>query len=426
LRAAPAGRSFDPILIGSNVPLYTMQVTTSATEQVSQRQAVTLKRPYVVLLAGIVIGFNLVTLILVQANNANCQKGDFKMFYAAAVALKAGHSADLYNPDYYLNFQSQLLPSLPLTEIRVYTHPPYELLVFWPLAYLPYTVACYGWIAITLLLAIVCARLLSGYAAVLGLFPLLVALLQQQDSVLTLLILTGCWLALSKGRNDWAGFLLGLALFRFQFVLPLALILMFWKPRLLKGFALAAALVAALSFALVGSAGLRSYVNYMSSMAHASSAAVNEHGYTVDPRTFPSLRGLAYEVAGGGGGQSASPAVKRILPAALGLLELLGLVFAWRFMRSDAPGEIKFAFAVLGGLLLSPYLLMHDLVLLAIPFTLLPEGRARWALLPFYVAPFIYWFYPHSQAWLALLLVAGCWLTAFPNPETSTVYDARS
>jgi hypothetical protein len=247
---------------------------------------------------------------------------------------------------------------------------------------------------------------------VLGLFPFLVALLEQQDSVLAFLIVIGCWLALRKDRDTWAGFLLGFALFRFQFVVPFTLILLFWKPKLFKGLAVSATLVVGLSWAMVGVTGLRSYVNYMSAMAQASSAAVTQHGYIVDPRTNPTLRGLVYELAGRGG-ESASPVGARILSTTIGLIELLFLVFAWRFMRGDAAAEEKFSFAVLAGLVLSFYLLMHDLVLLALPFMLLRGLKARWTILPFYFAPLIFWFYPHSQAWLALLLILGCLLIAF-------------
>ena len=370
-----------------------------------------LRHAFVPLLGGVLIALNLVFFLLVQRNNASLEKGDFKMFYSAAIALRTGHSAELYNRDFYIPFQRQLVPSLPLQDVKVYTHPPYELLVFWPLSYLSYKAACYSWLAISFLLAVVCGRMLWEYAAVLALFPLLATMLEQQDSVLALLIVVSCWLALRQGRDGWAGFFLGLALFKFQFVIPLVLVLLFWKPKVLKGFAFSAAVVVLLSLAMVGTAGLRSYAGYISAMAHDSEAAVSQL-YKVDPRTNPTLRGLAYELAGGGG-ESVSPTAARVLPVAVGLFDVLCLLLAWRFMRRELPAEIKFGFAVLVALLLSFHLLMHDLTLLALPFVLLRGLRARWPLVPFYLAPLIYLFYPHSQAWLALLLVASCGLMAF-------------
>ena len=90
-------------------------------------------------------------------------------------------------------------------------------------------------------------------------------------------------------------------------------------------------------------------------------------------------------------------------------------------MRSGTSPERKFAFAIMAGLTLSFYLLMHDLVLLALPFCLLRGRAAQWSLIPFYIAPLIYCFYPHSQAWLALLLIAGCGLIAFDKTLSGPV-----
>ncbi len=406
-----------------------MQHTSFATSRERQSDALKSQRSDTALVAALLIALNLIAFVLVQRGNPDFEKGDFKMFYTAAIALRSGHASDLYTRDLHVSMQRQLLPSLPLSDVKVYTHAPYELLVYLPLSFLPYTAACYCWLALTLLLAVLCGRMLPGYAAVLGLFPFLVVMLEQQDSVLVLLILLGCWLALRRDLDSRAGFLLGLGLFRFQIIIPLALMLLFWKPKLLRGFALSATLVGLLSLVMVGPAGLRAYVGYVSAMAHDSAAAVSQR-YQIDPRTNPTLRGLAYELTSRGA-VSVSPTTARLLPASLGLAYLLSLAFAWKFMRTKTNPEVKFAFAVLLALLLSFHLLMHDLVLLALPFVLLRGHLSRWPLLPFYFAPLIYCFYPHAQAWLALLLVSSCFLIMFPGssarfPLVRTHYDAHS
>ena len=263
-----------------------MPPTTLAANHEEQGGLANSPHPGIVLLAAALVAFNFLAFILVQRNNSNFEKGDFKMFYSAVMALRTGHAADLYSREFYVSFQRQLLPSLPPQDVKVYTHPPYELLIFWPLSFLSYKAACYCWLAITLLLAVVCGRMLRSYLAVLALFPLLATLLQQQDSVLALLILIGAWLAFRRDRDEWAGFLLGLALFKFQLVLPLALVLLFWKPKMLKGFAPSAILVFLLSLVMVGPPGLRSYAGYLSGMAHDSESAVSRF-YKVDPRTDP-------------------------------------------------------------------------------------------------------------------------------------------
>jgi hypothetical protein len=164
-------------------------------------------------------------------------------------------------------------------------------------------------------------------------------------------------------------------------------------------------------------------------MARDSEVAVSEF-YKVDPRTNPTLRGLTYELAARGN-ESVSPRIARFLPVAVGLLDVLCVVFAWRFLRSESPREVKLAFAILIALLLSFHLLMHDLILLALPFVSLRQDLpARWPLIPFYLAPLIFLFYPHSQAWLASLLMISCCLIVFPRladrPFVRIHRDSRS
>jgi len=365
------------------------------------------------ILAGLVIGLNAALFLLVQRANADLLRGDFKMFYTAALALRSGHASELYSRDLYVTLQRQLLPALSLYDVKVYTHPPYELLVFWPLSFLGYKAAGYCWLAVSILLGLLCGRLLPGYAAVLGLFPFLAMLLEQQDSVLALLLLIACWRALREAREVRAGILLGLALFKFQIVVPLALLLLFWRPAIWKGLAISSAVVVLLSYALAGPAGMRSYARYVSSMAQDSAAAVSAR-YRMDPRTNPTLRGLTYEILSRGG-ESAPPLAAHVMPFALGLLDLLCIGAAAKFMRGNAGPEAKFSVAVLAALLVSFHLLMHDLLWLALPFVLLRGSRARQPLLIFYLAPLVYLFYPSSQAWLALVIVLSFWLVIVPG-----------
>lgn len=379
-------------------------------------------RPGRLILAVLVIGLNAAFFLLIQRSNADLLKGDFKMFYTAAVALRSGHAADLYNRDYYMSMQHRLLPSLPGSDTKTYTHPPYELIIFWPLSFFSYKVAGYCWLATSILLGIACGRMLGSYVAVLGLFPFLAMLLEQQDSVLALLILIGCWRAWRGGREVLAGFLLGLALFKFQMVIPLAVVLLFWRPAIWKGLAISGAMVVLISAAMVGPAGMLSYARYVSSMAGDSTAAVSAR-YQMDPRTNPTLRGLTYEIVSRGR-ESAPPVVARIMPFAVALLDLLCLAAAAKFMLSDAAPEAKFSVAVLSALLVSFHLLMHDLLWLALPFVLLRGSRSRWPLSIFYVAPVVYLFYPTSQAWLALVIITAFCLVLVPG-RRRMAYEAN-
>ncbi|MFI5095210.1 MAG: glycosyltransferase 87 family protein [Candidatus Acidiferrales bacterium] len=360
------------------------------------------------LVASLLIGLNLLLVIGLQASNYRIVSGDWKMYYTAALALRSSHRAELYNPDVYSATQQRLLPGLPSDEVKTYTHTPYELLAYLPFSFLPYRAAAYAWMVLTLLLAVLCGRLLGSYTAVLGLAALIPVLVYQQDSVIALLLLTLCWRLLRSDKLVLAGLLLGLALFKFPLVLPLTLLLGLWKPRLMKGFAVSGAVVFTVSLLLVGSAGLHSYADYIWRMARDSSAAVSQQ-QQVDPRHMPTLRGVIYQIASGGTRVGPPWTLPVTALAALALL-----LAGWKFMRSGAPSELKFSMALLLAILLSYHLLLHDLVLLAIPVILLRNYFARLLLLPFYCAPLLVLFYPNGQAWLGLLLVGACaglWLT---------------
>ena len=357
------------------------------------------------LLIFLAITLNLIVLVMFERGNRDLVKGDFKMYYTAAVALRTGHTADVYDPSYHDRAQRELMPSITPRYIKSYTHPPYELLIFLPFSLLGYQVARVCWLVVSLGLAALCGRLLRSYAAVFALFPLVLVLFEQQDSLLTLLALIGCWFAIRRGKDALGGFILGLALFRFPIIVPLAAILFLWRPRILRGLLISGSVVVILSVALVGPDGMRSYIRYVHGMASSSVTAVNDY-YKMDPRHNPTLRGLVYQVASGGG-ETVSPRIAPLIPVATGILYLGALVFAWKVMRSKAQPEVKYSAAILVALLLSFHLLVQELILLALPLVLLRGFKAQWALAPFCAAPFVLLFYPDSQAWLALLLVAA-------------------
>jgi lipid-A-disaccharide synthase-like uncharacterized protein len=166
------------------------------------------------------IALNLLIFFLVQYGNRDLQRGDFKMFYTAAVALRSGHRADLYDPSLHMALQQKIVPDLPRSEAKVYTHPPFELLAYLPLSFFSYRTACYLWLAIFLALSFVAARALGNYVPVFGSFPMLIAVLEQQDSILILLAAVGCWAALRKERWMLAGVMLGAGLIRFPIFIP--------------------------------------------------------------------------------------------------------------------------------------------------------------------------------------------------------------
>src|SRR5206468_3528174 len=84
-------------------------------------------------------------------------------------------------------------------------------------------------------------------------YPVPIALMQGQDSILLLTILAAAFSFMNNGRELTAGVILGLGLFKFQIVLPIAFLYLVWRRwRVFFGFALSGVLAAYLSVALVG------------------------------------------------------------------------------------------------------------------------------------------------------------------------------
>ena len=348
-------------------------------------------------LGSLLIGVNMLLFVLIQSGNLGFEKGDFKMFYTAAIALRTGSVVDIYSPESYVAVERRLVPTLPLANVQPYTRPPYELLAILPFSFLSYQAACCCWQLLTLLLAAICGRVIGSYATVFGMFPFLIVLLMQQDSMLALLSLIGCWFALRKDRDMLAGFILGLALFKFQIIIPLAIVLAFWRPKLLNGIIVSGITVFSISLAMVRPAGMIGYWRYLVGMARASSAPVS--AYRMDPNQNVALRGFVYELLGSYG---------FLFPIVTCILGLFILVMAWRFMRDcELPSEVKFSFAVISALLLSFHLLTHDLILLSLPFVLLAGSKARWPLAVLYITPLLLPVYIHTPAWLAVITVSS-------------------
>jgi hypothetical protein len=313
---------------------------------------------------------------------------DFKIFYSGARILRAYPGTELYHLDLQARVQTELL-QIKSEEALPYNHPPFELLLFLPFAGLSYSAAFYLWIAICIACGIAAAKLIGRqlprlaeiwrwmpYALVVCLFPFFMVILEGQDSALALLLLVAAWVSMRRGADARGGFWLGLALFKFQIVLPLAFILAFRKPKLLKGFSISAALVGLISLIMIRPAGIISYIYLLTGMARASSEGVSLK-FGMDPRLIPNLRGLTYGIVSGGGGVLSHLWATGVI-VAVGLISLAALVWAIRLVvpahADSVEGfDLAFSLAVIVSLLVSFHILAHDLVLLAVPFAIVMD-----------------------------------------------------
>jgi hypothetical protein len=281
---------------------------------------------------------------LVGSLRNGCQ--DFTAFYRGAEMVRAGQAAQLHD-----------------------LHPPFEELLFVPLTYLSYLPAYVVWTFLNVVMMILSLVMLRKTFAeterlsprflilsVTAFAPAVRALIQGQDSVLLLLLVTLSVFLLARGRVVLAGAALGCGLFKFHLVLPLALILVVRRPRLWLGLCPMAAVLLAIWAMMTGWHGIVDY-------GHAV-VYVENHGAGGTPiAAMPTLRGLIgliAELAGKSGGSGESfVTVAAIVCAA----SALGIVL-WQVGRRATDTRFVFAVASVTCILVGYHAVIHDLTLL--------------------------------------------------------------
>jgi hypothetical protein len=267
---------------------------------------------------------------------------DFTAFYHEAEMVRAGQAAQLHD-----------------------FHPPFEELLFVPLTYLRFLPAYLVWTFLNVVMIILSLVMLrKTFAETERLSPLFLilsvaafapavrALIQGQDSVLLLLLVTLSLFLLASGHAVLAGAALGCGLFKFHLVLPLALILAVRRPRLLLGLCPVAAALVAIWAMMTGWHGIAAYV-------HAVVYAEN-HGAGGTPiAEMPNLRGLIAELAGKSGGSGGNFVTVAAIVCAVAVL---GMVL-WKVARRGTGTRFMVAVAIVTCILVSYHTVIHDLTL---------------------------------------------------------------
>ncbi|HEU5336673.1 MAG TPA: glycosyltransferase family 87 protein [Terriglobales bacterium] len=204
---------------------------------------------------------------------------DFTNFYAAGSIVLHGQRRQLYDP----RTQEPVLRPLlrgDYYSFEYFIHPPFEALLFVPLARLSFVNAfvawtCFGlWILAALpLILMPCVPLIQRKPslALLGFifFPALATLKMGQDSIVLLLILSAAYCLMQSSKPVAAGLVLCLAAIKFQYLIVLApLLLLERRFRLFAALCAGAACLALLSVWTVGLAGILSYVRLAGSVSH--------------------------------------------------------------------------------------------------------------------------------------------------------------
>lgn len=296
---------------------------------------------------------------------------DFVLYYSGAKIISDGKGRELYNLELQRTYQKDFAVAHTDRDLP-YNHPPYELLPLLPLTRLSFPVAHALWAIFNVsLLALVLMRLLAfvdrAHKVLFGLmvfayFPTTTALKMGQDSVITTLLLTETFVSLKRKRYAMAGSLLALGLYKPQFVLPLAGILLLHRrwPALV-GFMFTGTVLAAISFMMVGWDGLIGLVSLWMPMT--------QRGDVVWPELMTNLRGLVYMILNLGALTEATNWLTWILSILAYLLTLR----LWP-QNADEQNELfdlRFALAVVTTVLVSFHLYSYDGTLLAIPLIIM-------------------------------------------------------
>src|SRR5262245_39472346 len=220
---------------------------------------------------------------------------DFRAYYVGDYILRTDQP--LYDYDLQMEVQNRNVSAEAVA--NPFLHPAYEALLYVPLSFLNYLQAYWAWVAVNLLIVVCVYRLLRPELSVLlevaawlppatfaAFLPIGAAIVEGQDALLVLLFLSLAFVWFqSPERLFSAGLLFGLAVFRFQIMVPLIFCFLLWRRwKIVVGFSISAVIAALLSIAL---AGFWPYVNTLLRLSLRPELA-----YLGPVSRMPTLRGL--------------------------------------------------------------------------------------------------------------------------------------
>ena len=304
---------------------------------------------------------------------------DFSGAYAAGRILRDGHGSQLYDDALQEGIQRSFSESAVQRRgtILPYLHLPYEALLYAPLGHFSYLTAYAIWLGVNLgllgsipfllrrrLRALGQAPLYLWLLACFAFFPIFIALLQGQDSILMLFLYCLAWTGLERRSEFASGSWLALGLYKYHLVLPFVLPL--WRrKKLIAGFFSVAVILGLVSLALVGWPSLLRYPHYVWATEHDL-----KYGFNTFPGLTTNLRGLISGVV-----PSGRPEIKAALTVLLSAVVLLLMMYAAsKTSATDSEGlRGLVALILVGTVLLSYHLYVHDLSVLFLAIVLALE-----------------------------------------------------
>lgn len=261
--------------------------------------------------------------------------------------------------------------SYPSVGFAGFHYPPTYLLIVWPLALLPYAWSLLAWTAITFALYLVVMYAIDSRRDSLWLaiaFPgALVNLTNGQNGFLTLALLGGALLTLER-RPILAGVMFGLMSYKPQYgILVPIFLLATGRWRAIAAAAITVALLAAVSFGIFGEQTWRAFFASIPFTRHV----VLEQGGS----GFGKLQSAFAAARLWGFGVATSYAVQ----AVVSLIAAVVAIWIWRRTRNF---DLHAAALATGVLLMTPYMMDYDLVILALPIAWLALDGVRAGFMP--------------------------------------------
>lgn len=351
---------------------------------------------------------------------------DFRQLYAAGYIVRNGMAHQLYDYEVQKAFQDRYVS--PEAIALPFIRPAYQAMLFVPFTFISYRAAYWAMLGLNLSLLSLSFRTLSPYMSNLraiwkwlpvaifaSFFPTGAAIIQGQDSILLLTLLVAAFVALSTGKELQAGALTALGLFKFQFVIPIALLFLVWRRwRFVAGFATVTAGLASLSVWLTGTAQTSLYIRSLFSLGAGLAFIPHLLQYSLPVQMMANFHGLVW----GTSQDWLSSSWQLVAAILLSFAFLVWITF--KGLRIDTASP-RMLLAIPCSVLVSYYAFIHDLSVLLLPLivmlnaTLPRESRDdttaglinRSATLLF-VAPVLASFVPDSFYLVAVPILLFC------------------
>lgn len=304
--------------------------------------------------------------------------GDFSALYTSGLLLRRGEGSSLYDRQKQWEVQQQFALNVDIRQGPMpFIRPPFEALVFLPLAFFSYRAALMIWVVGNVILLWLTLKVLpqpppfiSAYSPGLqvvllfGFFPVFLDLFQAQDAIVLLFILASALNRMAASKDLAAGAIMSLGLFKFHLVIPIVVII--WlagRVRVLAGFVPTTAVLVVLSGLISGWGVLKSYPAYLLSLNQASG------GGMVKAQSMPNLRGLLTAFLG------RVPYPGRIhwllLPIAIAAIVFTARRWRPAVNKGYRGLALGYCLALVVAILTSYYAYPYDMTLLVIPLVLL-------------------------------------------------------